>query len=53
MRVVVIGAGPAGITAAYQISKLIPSGRVRLLDVYEISSSPGGLAKSLSLEPDR
>ncbi len=49
MRVAVIGAGPAGITAAYQISKEIPSGRITHLDVYEISSDAGGLAKSLTL----
>lgn len=49
MRVAVIGAGPAGITVAYQLSKHIPSGKVRQLDVYEISSAPGGLAKSLTL----
>jgi len=49
MRVAVIGAGPAGITAAYQISKEIPSGRITQLDVYEISNDAGGLAKSMSL----
>lgn len=49
MRIAVIGAGPAGITAAYQISKQIPSGRINKLDVYEMSSAPGGLAKSFSI----
>jgi protoporphyrinogen oxidase len=49
MRVAVIGAGPAGITAAYQISKHISSGKVKQLDVYETSATPGGLAQSLSL----
>ena len=49
MRVAVIGAGPAGITAAYQISKEIHSGKITGLDVYEAGSDAGGLAKSLSL----
>jgi protoporphyrinogen oxidase len=49
MRVAVIGAGPAGITAAYQISKEIPSGKITGLDVYELGSDAGGLARSLSL----
>ena len=49
MRVAVIGAGPAGITAAYQISKHISSGKVKQLDVYETSATHGGMAQSLSL----
>ena len=44
MRIVVIGAGPAGLTAAYRISKGQPG-----VDVFEVSSSVGGLAKSLRL----
>ena len=39
-----IGAGPAGMTAAYQLSKDTPS-----VDVYEASHSVGGLAKSIEL----
>jgi protoporphyrinogen oxidase len=49
MKIAVIGAGPAGITAAYQLSKAIPSGKVKQLDVYEVSSQPGGLARSMEL----
>ncbi len=49
MRVAVIGAGPAGLTAAYEISKAIPKGEVSRLDVYEISSHTGGLARSVDL----
>ncbi len=49
MRIAVIGAGPAGITAAYQLSKAIPSGKVSRLDLYEISSHVGGLARSVEM----
>ena len=49
MRIAVIGAGPAGITAAYQIAKEIPSGKISRLDVFEISDTAGGLAKSFPL----
>ena len=49
MKIAVIGAGPAGITAAYQLSKAIPEGKVQQLDVYEISSQPGGLARSVDM----
>jgi protoporphyrinogen oxidase len=49
MKIAVIGAGPAGITAAYQLSKEIPSGKVSQLDVYEIASEVGGLARSFNL----
>ena len=49
MKVAVIGAGPAGITAGYELSKAVPEGRIKQLDVYEISSSVGGLARSFSL----
>lgn len=49
MRVAVIGGGPAGITAAYEISKAIPEGKIKQLDVYEISSRVGGLSKSIEL----
>lgn len=43
-RIAIVGAGPAGLTAAYQISK---SGV--LVDVYEASSSVGGMAKTITL----
>ena len=49
MRIAVIGAGPAGITAAYKLSAGIKSGKVSKLDVYEISSHIGGLSKSLEM----
>jgi protoporphyrinogen oxidase len=44
MRVAVIGAGPAGLTAAYALTKVIPN-----VDVYEASDSVGGLARSIRL----
>ncbi len=49
MRIAVIGAGPAGITSAYELSKAIPSGKIEQLDVYEISPYIGGLARSVNL----
>ena len=49
MRIAVIGAGPAGITAAYELSKAIPEGKINQLDVYEISPRVGGLSKSIEL----
>ena len=49
MKIAVIGAGPAGITAAYQLSKAIGTGRVTALDVYEAADVVGGLSKSLNL----
>jgi len=49
MKIAVIGAGAAGLTAAYQISKEIASGKVTTLDVYEVGSQVGGLAKSVKL----
>ncbi|MCS7073515.1 MAG: FAD-dependent oxidoreductase, partial [Bacteroidia bacterium] len=44
MKISVIGAGPAGLTAAYQ---LIKSGHQ--VDLYEAADSVGGMAKSISL----
>ncbi len=44
MRIAIIGAGPAGITAAYQLSKKIKS-----IEVYEATESVGGLAKTIDL----
>ena len=43
-KIAVIGAGPAGITAAYKLSKF---GHV--VDVYEAQSSVGGMAKTIKL----
>ncbi len=44
MKVGIIGAGPAGITAAYQLVKAGIE-----VDVFEANSSVGGLAKTISL----
>ena len=43
-----IGAGPAGMTAAYEISKQLGD-KVSRLDVYEKSDRVGGLSKSIDL----
>jgi len=48
MKVVVIGAGPAGLTAAYQLAKHIGKG-VEKVDVYEANSYVGGMSTSLQL----
>ena len=45
MRIAVIGAGPAGLTAAYELSKGLKSGSVEQLDLFEISSHVGDLSK--------
>lgn len=44
LKVAVIGAGPAGMTAAYQLAKEVSS-----VDVYESSDCIGGLAKTIDL----
>ncbi|MBX2819128.1 MAG: FAD-dependent oxidoreductase [Rhodothermaceae bacterium] len=44
MKVGIIGAGPAGLTAAYQLSKAGID-----VDVYEASHSVGGLSRSITL----
>ncbi len=44
MNIAIIGAGPAGITAAYQLSKENIS-----VDVYEASDAVGGMAKTIDL----
>ena len=44
MRVGVIGAGPAGMTAAYELSK-----KNVHVDVFEASGSVGGMAKTIPL----
>jgi len=44
MKVAVIGAGPAGMTAGYELAKSIKD-----VDVYEASSSVGGMSKTIEL----
>jgi len=48
MRIAIIGAGPAGLTCAYKLSKEIGE-KISSLDVYEASESVGGMSRSLSL----
>lgn len=48
MQIVVIGAGPAGLTAAYLLSKEIGK-TVTQLDVYESADDVGGMCRSISL----
>ena len=52
MKVAVIGAGPAGMTAAYELSKHLGS-KVFRLDVFEKSDRVGGLSKSIDLWDQR
>ncbi len=49
MKIAIIGAGPAGLTAAYELSKGLKSGKIDQLDIFEISSQVGGLSKSITL----
>ncbi len=49
MKIAVIGAGPAGMTAAYKLSEAMAEGKVKRLDVYEVSDQVGGMAKSIRL----
>jgi protoporphyrinogen oxidase len=44
MKVAVIGAGPAGMTAGYELSK-----KIKQVEVFEASSSVGGMAKTIEL----
>ena len=48
MQVAVIGAGPAGLTTAYELAK-----RGAVVEVFEASGSPGGLAKTIELWEQR
>ena len=43
-KIAIIGAGPAGLTVAYQLAKADIS-----VDVYEAQSSVGGMAKTIPL----
>lgn len=44
MKVAIIGAGPAGMTAGYELAKSIKE-----VDVYEASNSVGGMSKTIEL----
>lgn len=48
MRIAVIGGGPAGLTAAYQLSKEMGKS-VAQLDVYEAADTVGGMSRSIHL----
>jgi len=52
MKIAVIGAGPAGMTAAYKLSEELGK-RVTALDIYELSDQVGGLSKSIDLWDQR
>lgn len=44
MKVAIIGAGPAGMTAGYELSK-----HIKNVDIYEASTNVGGMAKTIEL----
>jgi protoporphyrinogen oxidase len=44
MKIAVIGGGPAGMAAAYELSK-----KIKNVDLYEASSGVGGMAKTIEL----
>ncbi len=48
MRIAIIGGGPAGLTAAYQLSKEL-GGKITTVDVYEASDNVGGMSRSIQL----
>lgn len=48
MKIAVIGAGPAGLTCAYQLSKALDD-KVSQLDVFEAADNVGGMSRSLEL----
>ena len=52
MRIAIIGAGPAGMTAAYELSKELGK-KLSSIDVYEKSDAVGGLSKSITLWDQR
>ncbi|MEX0988361.1 MAG: FAD-dependent oxidoreductase [Bacteroidales bacterium] len=48
MKIAIIGGGPAGLTAAYQLSKELGN-KVTALDVFEAADTVGGMSRSISL----
>ena len=48
MKIAIIGAGAAGMTAAYELSKEL-GGKLSGVDVYEKENAVGGLSKSITL----
>ena len=46
MKIAIIGAGPAGLTAAYELSK---QGQEVTVHVYEAGTSVGGMCKTITL----
>lgn len=48
MKIAVIGGGPAGLTAAYQLSKELGNS-IDQLDVYEAADAVGGMSRSIHL----
>ena len=52
MKIAVIGAGPAGMTAAYELSKNLGK-KVTALHVFEKGDRVGGLSKSIELWDQR
>ncbi|MFO7932841.1 MAG: FAD-dependent oxidoreductase [Bacteroidales bacterium] len=52
MKIAVIGAGPAGMTAAYELSRQLGD-KVDALDVFEKSDRVGGLSRTIELWDQR
>lgn len=48
MKVAIIGAGPAGLTAGYQLAKHIGKG-IEKVDIYEANAYVGGMGTSLNI----
>ncbi len=48
MKIAIIGGGPAGLTAGYQLSKELGN-KITAVDVYEAADQVGGMARSIDL----